>query len=108
MICTVLLGIAYPLTGDMVSDDRGIVSNQVEAKGITASSIPKWSGTRYMNVDGMLPFETRVLLYIRDTGNHVIYHVTPVYKKKELVCRDVHMEAYSISHKRELKKMFVF
>ncbi len=54
------------------------------------------TGTRYMNVEGMLPYENRVAGYIRRTGNHVLYRVTPVFRGKELVCRGVQMEAESV------------
>jgi len=54
------------------------------------------TGTRYLNVDGMLPFENEIADYIRDTGNHVLYEVTPIFKDKELVARGVHMQAQSI------------
>lgn len=54
------------------------------------------TGTRYMNVEGMLPFEDEVADYVHDTGNHVLYRVTPVYEGDELVARGVHMEAYSV------------
>lgn len=54
------------------------------------------TGTRSMNVDGMLPFETKTVQYVEKTGNHVLYRVTPVFKKNDLVCRGVLMEAYSV------------
>ena len=54
------------------------------------------TGTRYMNVDGMLPFENMVADYIKDTENHVIYRVTPIFKGLELVARGVQIEAYSV------------
>ena len=54
------------------------------------------TGTRYMNVEGMLPFENRVAGYIRKTGDHVLYRVTPVFIEDELVCRGVLMEARSV------------
>ena len=54
------------------------------------------TGTRYLNVDGMLPFENELLDYIKDTGNHVLYRVTPIYNGKELIARGVQMEAYSV------------
>ncbi len=57
------------------------------------------TGTRYMNVDGMLPFENQVLDYIFDTGNHVLYRVAPVYRGDNLVPSGVHMEAYSVEDK---------
>lgn len=54
------------------------------------------TGTRYMNVQGMLPFENMVADYIKETGNHVLYRVTPVYSGNELVARGVRMEAFSV------------
>ena len=54
------------------------------------------TGTRYLNETGMLPFEERILNYIRDTGNHVLYRVTPMYNEEELVCRGVRLEAQSV------------
>ncbi len=54
------------------------------------------TGTRYMNVDGMLPFENMVADYIKETGNHVAYRITPVFEGNNLVCTGVQMEAYSV------------
>ncbi len=54
------------------------------------------TGTRYMNVDGMLPFENMVADYVKETGNHVLYRVTPVFEGAELVARGVQMEAMSV------------
>ncbi len=54
------------------------------------------TGTRYMNVDGMLPFENMVADYVKETGNHVAYSVTPIYKDNELIARGVQIDAYSI------------
>lgn len=54
------------------------------------------TGTRYMNIEGMLPFENMVADYIRETGNHVAYRVTPIFEGNNLVCSGVQMEAYSI------------
>ena len=54
------------------------------------------TGTRYLNIEGMLPFENLVGDYIKTTGNHVLYRVTPIYVKNELLCRGVLMEAKSI------------
>ena len=59
------------------------------------------TGTRYLNVDGMLPFENMVADYIEETGNHVLYRVTPVFKGNELVARGVQIEAYSVEDKGE-------
>ena len=57
------------------------------------------TGTRYMNVDGMLPFENMVADYVEETGNHVLYKVTPVYKGNNLVATGVKMEAKSVEDK---------
>ena len=54
------------------------------------------TGTRYMNVDGMLPFEDLVADYVKETGNHVLYRVTPVFVGEELVARGVTMEGFSV------------
>ncbi|MGP1613059.1 MAG: DNA/RNA non-specific endonuclease [Catonella sp.] len=54
------------------------------------------TGTRYLNVDGMLPFENEIAEYVKSTGNHVLYRVSPIFKGKELVARGVQMEAKSL------------
>lgn len=54
------------------------------------------TGTRYMNVDGMLPFENMIDDYVDETNNHVLYRVTPVYTGSNPVADGVLMEAYSV------------
>lgn len=54
------------------------------------------TGTRYMNIQGMLPFENKTAGYIRSTGNHVMYRITPVFDGDNLVATGVLMEAYSV------------
>ena len=54
------------------------------------------TGTRYMNVEGMLPFENMVADYVKETGNHVVYRVTPIYEGDNLVASGVQMEAKSV------------
>jgi len=54
------------------------------------------TGTRYLNTKGMLPFENMVADYVKETGNHVLYRVTPVFEGKNLVASGVYMEAYSV------------
>lgn len=54
------------------------------------------TGTRYMNVTGMLPFENEVADYIEETGNHVLYRVTPIFEEDNLLASGVQMEAKSI------------
>ncbi len=54
------------------------------------------TGTRYMNVQGMLPFENQIADFVKDTGKHVLYRVTPVFSGDNLVAHGVHMEALSV------------
>ena len=54
------------------------------------------TGTRYLNVEGMLPFENQVADHVRRTGGHVLYRVTPDFQGTELVARGVWMEALSL------------
>ena len=54
------------------------------------------TGTRYLNIEGMLPYETMVAKYVEKTGNHVLYRVTPVFKGNNLVASGVLMEGYSV------------
>ena len=49
-----------------------------------------------MNVDGMLPFEDEVADYVKETDNHVMYRVTPIYSGDDLVASGVQMEAKSV------------
>ncbi len=70
--------IGYQLTGEN-ANERNLIT-----------------GTRYLNVDGMLPFENLVNDYIERTGNHVMYRVTPVFKENNLVADGVLMEGYSV------------
>jgi DNA-entry nuclease len=59
------------------------------------------TGTRYMNTEGMLPFETKVCDYIKSTRNHVAMRVTPLFEGDNLVASGVQMEAYSIEDNGE-------
>ena len=60
------------------------------------------TGTRYFNVEGMLPFENKVAEYInKNKGNHVLYRVTPDFKENNLVVKGVEIEAYSVEDNGE-------
>ena len=59
------------------------------------------TGTRYLNIEGMLPFENMIADYVKETGNHVIYRVTPYFKGDDLVCEGVQLEGYSVEDKGE-------
>ena len=54
------------------------------------------TGTRYMNVEGMLPFENEIADYVKETNNHVLYRVTPIFDGANLVARGVQLEAMSV------------
>ena len=53
-------------------------------------------GTRYLNIQGMLRFENRVADYVHESGNHVLYRVTPIFEGNNLVASGVLMEGYSV------------
>ncbi len=57
------------------------------------------TGTRYLNVEGMLPFENLVADYVEETDNHVLYRVTPIFKGDNLLASGVQIEAYSVEDK---------
>lgn len=75
--------IAYCLTGENANEKNLI------------------TGTRYMNVSGMLPFEEQILRYLNFNDNHVLYRVTPIFEDNNLVASGVLMEAYSVEDKGE-------
>lgn len=82
--------IAYQLTGENANEKNLI------------------TGTRSFNVDGMLPYEEMVGDYVRETGNHVLYRVTPVFEGDDLVAKGVQMEAMSVEDKGEDIEFNVF
>lgn len=57
------------------------------------------TGTRYLNIEGMLPFENMVADYIQETDNHVLYRVTPIFERNNLLANGVLMEGYSVEDK---------
>lgn len=66
------------------------------------------TGTRYLNVDGMLPFENQVAEYVKQENGHVLYRVTPIFKENNLVANGVQMEAESVEDKGEKVKFNVY
>lgn len=66
------------------------------------------TGTRFLNIDGMLSFENDIADYVKKTGNHVLYRVTPVYVEKELLARGLQMEAFSVEDNGKGIKFNVF
>ncbi|MBR3870741.1 MAG: DNA/RNA non-specific endonuclease [Clostridia bacterium] len=70
--------IGYQLTGEN-ANERNLIT-----------------GTRYLNTEGMLPFENMVAEYVKETKNHVMYRVTPLFEGDNLLATGVQMEAYSV------------
>lgn len=66
------------------------------------------TGTRYLNVEGMLPFENQVAEYVKQTNGHVLYRVTPIFKGNNLVANGVQMEAESVEDRGEKVKFNVY
>lgn len=66
------------------------------------------TGTRYMNADGMIPFENMVADYVLETGGHVLYRVTPIFEGNNLVAAGVLMEAKSVEDNGEAVEYCVF
>ena len=54
------------------------------------------TGTRYLNIEGMLPFENMIADYVKETGTHVLYRATPIFRGDELVARGVELEGMSV------------
>ncbi|MBP3706659.1 MAG: DNA/RNA non-specific endonuclease [Clostridia bacterium] len=70
--------IGYQLTGEN-ANERNLIT-----------------GTRYLNMEAMLPFENMIADYVKETGNHVLYRVTPIFDSNNLLARGVQMEAKSV------------
>lgn len=66
------------------------------------------TGTKYLNVSGMLPFENMVADYIKETSHHVAYRITPVYDGDNLLPSGIKMEAYSVEDRGEGISFHVF
>ena len=74
-----------------------LIGHQLTGQNANAKNLI--TGTRYMNVDGMLPFEDEVANCVKYLNKHVMYRVRPIYKGKNLVASGVQMEAYSVEDK---------
>ena len=66
------------------------------------------TGTRYLNVEGMLPFENLVADYVKETGHHVLYRATPIYEGDNLVASGVQMEAQSVEDDEICYNVYVY
>lgn len=82
--------IGYQIAGDN-ADERNLMT-----------------GTRYLNIDGMLPYENKITKYIKKTKHHVKYRVTPVFVKNESVARGVILEALSIEDNKIQFNVFCY
>ncbi len=69
--------------------------------GENANELNLITGTRYLNVEGMLPFEDLIAEYVKETNNHVLYRVTPVFEGDNLLASGVQMEGYSVEDNGE-------
>lgn len=69
--------------------------------GENANSRNLITGTKFLNIEGMLPFENMIADYIKETNNHVMLRVTPIFKATDLVCTGVLMEAFSVEDNGE-------
>ena len=88
----------YP---DLIAPSPGYLYNRCHLIGyqLTAENANKnnlITGTRYLNVVGMLPFEDLVANYVKTTGNHVLYRATPRFEGNNLVASGVQIEAWSV------------
>ena len=76
--------------------------------GENANELNLITGTRYCNVEGMLPFENMIADYVKETGNHVIYRVTPIFEGDNALASGVMMEAMSMEDKGERIEFCVY
>ena len=67
-----------------------------QLSGENANTSNLITGTRYLNIEGMLPFENMVADYVKETKNHVLYRVTPIFDGDNLLASGVLMEGYSV------------
>lgn len=67
-----------------------------QLSGENANPLNLITGTRYLNISGMLPFENRVETYVRSSGNHVLYRSTPVFEGNDLLASGIQLEAMSV------------
>ena len=85
-------------------DNGGYVYNRChliahQLTGQNANKKNLITGTRYLNVTGMLPFENKVADAVKTSNNHILYRVTPIFEDNNLVANGVLMEGYSVEDK---------
>ena len=82
------------ISGGWLYNRCHLIGWQLSAENANKSNLI--TGTKYLNISGMLPFENMVADYIKETGNHVAYRITPIYDENNLLASGVQMEAYSV------------
>ena len=82
------------IDGEYLYNRCHLIGYQLSGENANAENLI--TGTRYMNTEGMLPFEDMVANYVHETENHVMYRVTPVFEGEDLVASGVQMEAESV------------
>ena len=87
------------ISGGWLYNRCHLIGWQLSAENANRSNLI--TGTKYLNIKGMLPFENMVADYIQETGDHVAYRITPIYDGNNLLASGVQMEAYSIADKGE-------
>ena len=85
------------IDGNYLYNRCHLIGWQLSAENANEKNL--FTGTRYLNVEGMLPFENQVASYIKSTGNHVLYRVTPYYSGNNLLVSHVQIEAMSFEDK---------
>lgn len=87
------------ISGGWLYNRCHLIGWQLSAENANRSNLI--TGTKYLNIKGMLPFENMVADYIKETGDHVAYRITPIYDGNNLLASGVQMEAYSVEDKGE-------
>lgn len=82
------------IEGDVLYNRCHLIAHSLSGENANKRNLI--TGTRYMNIEGMLPFESLVLDYIEDTGHHVLYRVTPIFEDFNMVASGVTIEAKSV------------
>ena len=99
--------VTYPFVdGGSLYNRCHLIGFQLAGENANAQNLI--TGTRYLNTEGMLPFENLVHDYVEETGHHVLYRVTPIFEGDNLVANGVLMEGYSVEDNGEAVCFNVF
>lgn len=83
------------ISGEWLYNRCHLIGFQLTGENVNPNNLI--TGTRYMNTEGMLPFENQIAEYVKSTDNHVLYEVKPIYAdQNDLVASGVHMQACSV------------